>query len=364
MIIRSLKLRNFRNYENAYLEFSDGMNLIAGENAQGKTNLLESLVYLSLTRSHRISNDRRLIRENEMFAGIQCVIEDGSEKRIESIIHPQGKTLLIDKVPVKKSSEFIGQLNVVLFAPDDLYIFNDQPRERRRVMNQEITKISRQYLSSLNQYQVLLRQRNAYLKQDKKDMTYMDVMDENMAAAEEVIVLFRKEFADMINEFMPEIYRQLSMDDIDVRIRYKCCMDSYDSLKQGLVEMHQESREKDIDHRMTESGIHREDLIFEIGGKDLTMTASQGQKRMAMLAFKLALLKYVEKKTGKRPVLLLDDVLSELDSSRQRRLLEMVQGPFQCLITATEVPDYMKNRNHREFRIENGTVAQISGGGK
>ena len=337
MIVRSLRLRNFRNYENAYLEFGSGMNLITGRNAQGKTNLLESLVYLSLTRSHRISDEKQLIRSDMPFADILCRMEDDSERELHAIVHNRGKTLMINGTPVKKSSDFIGKLNVVLFAPDDLYIFNDQPRERRRIMNQEITKVSPQYLISLNQYQQLLKERNIILKQEQADERYLDVIDEKMADAETMIV---------------------SM------LRYRCCVDNKSDLRASLLRMHKESRQKDIERRMTLNGIHREDLVFEINDINLIRTASQGQKRMTMLAFKMALLRYIRMKTGKKPVLLLDDVLSELDGSRQKKLLEMVREPYQCLITATEVPEEIRKGNYREFRIENGTVRDVSGGRK
>lgn len=363
MIIRSLRLRNFRNYESAWIELSDGMNIITGENAQGKTNLLESLVYLSLTRSHRISDEKKLIREDMPFADIACVLNDeGSEKEIEAIIHRQGKSLLINRSPVKKSSDFIGQLNVVLFAPDDLYLFNDQPRERRRIMNQEITKISPQYLLMLNQYQSLLRERNIILKQDKADERYLDILDEQMAEMEAFIVKMRRDFIDTVNESMASLYREISGDDVRASVRYRCCTGDTDDLRASLLEMHRDSRQHDIERRMTLNGIHREDLIFEKDGISLINTASQGQKRMTMLAFKMALLRYIQKKTGKKPVLLLDDVLSELDSVRRQKLLEMVKKPYQCLITATEIPEEIRKENFREFRIENGTVKYVSGG--
>ena len=364
MIVRSLRLRNFRNYENAYLEFGSGMNLITGRNAQGKTNLLESLVYLSLTRSHRISDEKQLIRSDMPFADILCRMEDDSERELHAIVHNRGKTLMINGTPVKKSSDFIGKLNVVLFAPDDLYIFNDQPRERRRIMNQEITKVSPQYLISLNQYQQLLKERNIILKQEQADERYLDVIDEKMADAETMIVSMRDEFVTAVNEHMGDLYRELSYDDIRVSLRYRCCVDNKSDLRASLLRMHKESRQKDIERRMTLNGIHREDLIFEINDINLIRTASQGQKRMTMLAFKMALLRYIRMKTGRKPVLLLDDVLSELDGSRQKKLLEMVREPYQCLITATEVPEEIRKGNYREFRIENGIVRDVSGGRK
>ncbi len=365
MIVRSLRLRNFRNYEYVSLDLCEGMNIITGENAQGKTNLLESLVYLSLTRSHRIADEKKLIREDMPFADIACRVEDNdSETEIQAIIHNHGKTLLINRNPVKKSSDFIGRLNVVLFAPDDLYIFNDQPRERRRIMNQEITKISPQYLLSLNQYQSLLRERNVLLKQEKTDERYLEVLEEKMAEAETIIVGMRSEFIDTVNEVMPDLYREISGDDIHVGVRYRCCIENKGDLRAELIQMHRESRQRDIERRMTLNGIHREDIVFEKDGVNVIQTASQGQKRMTMLAFKMALLRYIGKKTGKKPVLLLDDVLSELDETRQKKLLEMVQEPYQCLITATSFPEEIRKRNYREFRIENGTAAAVSGGGR
>lgn len=363
MIIRSLKLRNFRNYENVSIDLCEGMNILTGENAQGKTNLLESLVYLSLTRSHRISSEKKLIRENMPFADIICRMEDGGEKQLRAIIHSQGKTLLINDSPVRRSSDFIGQLNVVLFAPDDLYIFSDHPRERRRIMNQEITKISNQYLMSLNMFQNLLKERNIILKRDHADEKYLDILDEQMSECEETVIRMRRQFAEEVSESMIPLYRELSADsNTEMSLRYRCCIGDEEANKENILAMHRQMRDRDKENRMTVSGIQREDLIFEMNGRNLIQTASQGQKRMTMLAFKMALLRYIRRQTGKQPVLLLDDVLSELDSFRQKKLLEMVQYPCQCLITATDVPDEIRKGSFREFRIHNGTVSLISGG--
>ncbi|MCH4206585.1 MAG: DNA replication/repair protein RecF [Solobacterium sp.] len=366
MIIKNLKLRNFRNYEKAEIIFNEKMNLITGRNAQGKTNLLESLVYLSLTRSHRISDDRKLIREGAEFADIQCTYEDEIERDLEAVIYTKGKTLLVGKQPMKKSSEFIGLLNVVLFAPDDLSLFTDAPKERRRMMNQEITKISSRYLLTLNQYQNLLKNRNSLLKSMKVDIALLDTLDEQMSQCEVTIVKMRKEFADRIGKILPQKYIELSQDSQKAELEYRCCLEEIpeqdNDIYQALLAMHQNTREKDMEYHMTTAGIHHDDLNFEMNGSSLINTASQGQKRMAMLAFKLSLLNYIEEKTGKRPVLLLDDVLSELDHQRQSRLLEMVKGPYQCLITATEVPEFLKEQGISEFQIDSGRITQIAGG--
>ena len=368
MIVKNLKLRNFRNYERAEIQFNPGMNLIMGKNAQGKTNLLESLVYLSLTRSHRISNDKKLIKEGAPFADIQCLYEDDMEREIEAVIHPNGKTLLVRRQPIKRSSEFIGLLNVVLFAPDDLSIFTDAPRERRRIMNQEITKVSSKYLISLNQYQNLLKNRNVLLKNHNVDQTLLDTLDEQMSRAQITIIKMRKDFIEKIQQGLPQKYIELAEDDSKVSVTYKCCLEEIpeddEEIYQKLLQMHREAREKDMEYHMTTAGCHHDDLFFEMNGSNLINTASQGQKRMVMLSFKLKLLNYIEYETKKRPILILDDVLSELDYQRQKKLLEMVKEPYQCVITATEIPVFLKNQEMSKFYIENGKITQITGGKK
>ena len=360
MIVQNLQLRNFRNYEKAEVVFDPKMNLITGENAQGKTNLLESLVYLSLTRSHRISNDKKLIKENAPFADIRCTCMDGdTERDLEAIIHPKGKTLMVHHQPVKRSSEFVGILNVVLFAPDDLRIFTDAPKDRRRIMNQEITKVSPKYLLSLNRYQSFLKERNVLLKSERVDPSLLDTLDEEMASEEVLILSERRKFVSVIDSYMPDLYRKLSDDTVDVHVKYRSCTEETENLKDVLLNMHRESREDDLERRVTTKGIHHDDLIFMMNDRNLITVASQGQKRMTMLAFKMALLRYIQKETGKAPVLLLDDVLSELDEKRQRRLLEMVSEPYQCVITATGIPDFLHQKNITEFHVEHGTITRM-----
>ena len=359
MIVKTLKVRNFRNYEKAEAEFSPGLNLITGKNAQGKTNLLESLVYLSMTRSHRVSNDRKLIRNDAPFADVSCVYDDGMERTLEAVIHPKGKTLKVRNQPVKKSSEFVGLLNVVLFAPDDLKIFTDAPASRRRVMNQEITKISPKYLVALSRYQSLLKDRNILLKGDRIDANLLDTLDEQMAAAEAQVVFDRRRFAEYIDGKITDYYRELSNDTVIVRMRYKCCTDARESLRENLLKMHRDARQADLEKRVTTCGIHHEDLIFEMNGTGITSLASQGQKRMTMLSFKMALLDYIRLETNQSPVLLLDDVLSELDSERQRKLLEMVSEPYQCMITATEIPEFMRNKEMKQFMVDDGKIISL-----
>lgn len=356
MIIKKLNLRNFRNYEKQEIEFQPGLNIIIGNNAQGKTNLLESLVILSLTKSYRILNDQDLIRNGKEHSEISCYFMDEKEKRIDVVIHQNGKTLMINKNICKKSSEFIGLLNVVLFSPDDLSLFNDSPRTRRKLMNQEITKVSPTYLKALTQYHTLLKNRNSILKEMNPDQNYLDILDKQMIQVEKYIIQERRKFINIINEKMIDIYKKLSGDDVKVNVHYACCIKEDDDIEKQLSNMYKSCRKKDLDYHMSTCGIHREDMIFKMDDKDIILLASQGQKRMAVLSFKIALLYYIEKITNKKPVLLLDDVLSELDETRQRRLLEMIQRPYQCLITATDVPQYLKNNVNVMYQVKNGHV--------
>ncbi|MBR2811962.1 MAG: DNA replication/repair protein RecF [Solobacterium sp.] len=362
MIVTSLTLRNFRNYERLCIHPDPGMNLILGNNAQGKTNLLESLVYLSLTRSHRIQDDTALIKDGASFADAACVFEqDGLRREIEAVIYPKGKTLLVQKQPVRKSSEFIGLLNVVLFAPDDLTLFSDQPKDRRRIMDQELSRVSPKYLYSSTRYRAALRERNALLKEERVEPALLETMDEQMIALQKEIISMRREFVAFLDSHITGMYRNLSDDTAEVRVFYRCCVDPEQDPDEALRNMYRDNLEKDMRYHTTTVGVQREDLLFTIYGGNVIQRASQGQKRMIMMAFKLALMKFIEEKTKQRPVLLLDDVLSELDPCRAAKLLSIVSSPYQCLITSASVPSFFEVRNVRTFYIENGNMKEAQG---
>ncbi|MBR2675436.1 MAG: DNA replication/repair protein RecF [Solobacterium sp.] len=359
MIVKDLKLRNFRNYETAEVQFSPGLNVITGLNAQGKTNLLESLVYLSLTRSFRITEDSALIRSGCDFASLACTVQDKDRTiQLGSVIYSGGKTLSVNRVPVKRTSEFVGKLNTVLFSPDDLGIFLDAPRERRRLLDQEITKVSSGYLFALQNYRNLLKDRNALLKQNVRDDSYMEILEERMIREEETVILGRRAFIQAINENLPEYYRRLSGEDAEVRIAYQSCIPLDSEIKSSLKKMYDLSREKDLLFHSTGSGIHREDIAFTMNGTNVISCASQGQKRMILLSFKLAILNYIEAASSTKAVLLLDDVLSELDRNRQKTLMALISNSVQCIITGTEIPEFISRKQLKEFRVDQGKLIQ------
>jgi DNA replication and repair protein RecF len=224
MIVRNLRLRNFRNYESLEIELSPGLNWITGANAQGKTNLLESLVYLSLTRSFRISDDRKLIKSGCAFADCACTVYEDQDLLLRAVIHPGGKTLSVNRQPVQKTSEFIGILNTVLFSPDDLGIFLDAPMARRKLLDQEITKVSSGYLFALKRYRSLLKDRNALLKQPRIDFSYLDVLDAQMIQEMKVIIEERRAFVKRINDSITDLYRRISLSESLLAIQYQCCI--------------------------------------------------------------------------------------------------------------------------------------------
>lgn len=358
MILNSLSLRQFRNYQETTIQFDPSLTILTGANASGKTNLLEALVYLSMTRSFRISDDQVLIRNEEPFASIACdVTVHNRNRRLEAIIHNKGKTLMVNAKPMQKASSFIGILNVILFSPDDLTIYKDSPKTRRKLVDSEILKFSTKYMNALSKYNALLKERNALLKSKKVDRSLLDVLQEQMLQEEIQIIKSRRAFEKGINTYMTYFYRALSNESDSASIHYDCMSNaSNKDLYGDLTRQYKETVEKDIEYRFTSIGIHREDVTFLLNGQNVCLKASQGQKRLVMLAFKMSLLKLAEIVSKEKPILLLDDVLSELDPQRQRNLLKLCGNEYQCIITTTHLEQSLYNYNFELYEIKDGRI--------
>ena len=357
MIIKNISLRNYRNYEKVDVNFDEKINYFIGNNGQGKTNLLEAILFLSLTKSHRINDDKKLIKDNNNFSKINALIYDEKDIKLETIIHKNGKSLSINNYQINKVSDFIGKLNVILFSPDDLFLFNDLPRERRKIIDQEISKINQKYLFSLNKYKNLIKDKNNLLKNKEIDINYLDVINEQLIDESEVIIKERIKIIEILNKNINRIYKLLSNENNEISIEYKKCIDDVD-IKDGLKKLYENTKQKDIDYRVASEGIHREDFLFLMGKEPLINIASQGQKRMVVLSFKLSLINYIYQQTNKYPILLLDDVLSELDKNHRERLINLLKDKNQCIITTTEDIDI--DKNIKKFYVKNGTVKEIS----
>ncbi len=359
-MIKSVELSNFRNYVREDFEFHPGTNVLYGDNAQGKTNVLEAIFVGGTTKSHRGSKDLELIRSGEKEAHLRYYFEKrGRVSKVE--IHMRrgsAKGIAIDGMPIKNSSELLGLTHIIFFSPEDLSIIRDGPEQRRRFIDMEMCQLNKAYMYYLTQYKKVLKQRNALLKQipEKKElMETLDLWDCQLADHGKKLVALREEFIGTLRELMKKKHRSLTggREEIDVTYRPNC---PADRLEEKLFL----ERERDVFLGTTSVGPHRDDMVFMTEEKDLRKYGSQGQKRTAALSLKMAEIEIVEESIGEKPVLLLDDVLSELDRNRQNYLLENIKG-IQTIITCTGLEEFVKNGINidRIFEIVGGTKLEV-----
>ena len=343
MIIKSIELQNFRNYEDLNISFDEGTNIFYGDNAQGKTNILEAAYLSGTTKSHKCSKDKEMIRFGEQESHIRTVVvKKDKEYQIDMHLkHNRSKGIAINKVPIKKASELFGILNMVFFSPEDLNIIKNGPGERRRFMDAELCQLDKLYLTDLAGYNHVLNQRNKLLKDMYKrpDLgATLDVWDMQLVNYGRKIIGKRREFVESLNEIIKEIHRNLTGGIENIEVIYEPSVES-EALEESLFR----NRDRDLRMKMTSSGPHRDDLMVAVNGIDIRKYGSQGQQRTAALSLKLSEIYLVEKIIHDKPVLLLDDVLSELDSSRQNYLLESIHD-IQTMITCTGLDDFVSHQ--------------------
>lgn len=340
MKINNLKLRNFRNYEDCFVEFDPYINIFIGQNAQGKTNLLEAIYILSLSKSFKTNLIEEMILFQEEFAKINGHIESHEKDiELEVILSILGKKAFINHKEIKKSSDYVGYLNVVLFIPEDLMLVKGSPRLRRKLIDMEISKISPIYMYNLNKYNKLLKERNKYLKilhdKHKTADEYLEVLSEQMARLQVDLIKKRIEFVDLLNEIAASMYDYISLHKEVLRIEYKS---GYKKISyEDILEKYKKSYQRDISYSQTSDGLHKDDMLMYLDDKDAVLYASQGQQRSIVLSIKIGLLELIKKEIGEYPILLLDDVLSELDDVRKTKLLNLIQGKVQTFLTSTSV---------------------------
>ncbi len=357
MILKSVALSHFRNYENLYMEFDRGTNILYGDNAQGKTNVLESVYVSGTTRSHKGSKDRELIQFGEEEAHIQTIVEK-KEKDFQIDMHikkNRSKGIAINKIPIKKAAELFGILNIVFFSPEDLNIIKNGPSERRRFLDVELCQLDRIYLFHLTNYNKILNQRNKLLKDinfkpELKDT--LPVWDMQLIDYGKKIIASRKDFVKQLNKIIYEIHRRISGEREELLLSYEP-----DVPEEKFEEELARSQERDLKLGMTSVGPHRDDMCFLIHDIDIRRFGSQGQQRSCALSLKLSEIELVKSSIKETPVLILDDVLSELDSSRQNFLLNSIHD-IQTIITCTGLDEFVKNRFeiNKVFKVVNGTV--------
>lgn len=357
MIIKSLELADFRNYESLHIDFDSGTNILYGDNAQGKTNILEAIYLSAITKSHKGSKDRDVVNFNKEEAHIRTYLEkDGIETRVDMHLRKnKSKGIAIDGQKIKKAAELIGLLNVVFFSPEDLSIIKNGPAERRRFVDIELCQLDQFYLYNLNHYNKIVNQRNKLLK----DMYFnpslrdtLNIWDSQLVSFGSKIIERRKLFVEQLNEIIFEIHKKLSGGKEDLVIQYEpdVTIENYEK----ILNINQE---RDVKLKQTTSGPHRDDFCFTVGNIDIRKFGSQGQQRTVALSLKLSEIELMKKITKENPVLLLDDVLSELDSNRQNYLLSTI-GDIQTIITCTGLDEFVNNRFEidKVFHIENGKI--------
>ncbi len=360
MIIEKIELSNFRNYGELSMEFSQDTNILYGDNAQGKTNLLEAIYLCSTTKSHRSSKDREIIQFGKEEAHIKMIVKKREVPfRIDMHIKKnRSKGIAINGIPIKRASELFGIVNVVFFSPEDLEIVKGSPAVRRRFLDMELCQLDKIYVSNLVNYNKCLMQRNKLLKEmdlNQSNHELLDIWDLQLAKYGKEIIDRREIFIEQLNQIMQSIHHDLTNGKEQIMIEYeKSCK------KEELYEQIVSNRKKDIRFRTTSTGPHRDDLMFSSQNMDLRKYGSQGQQRTAALSLKLSEIQIVEQLIHDTPILLLDDVLSELDSNRQHQLLNSLKN-VQTFITCTGLDEFIQNRfNINEvYRVVEGSVIRV-----
>ncbi|HEX6593312.1 MAG TPA: DNA replication/repair protein RecF [Bacillota bacterium] len=370
MHIEQLKLVNYRNYKQVELTFDDKVNVIIGENAQGKTNLMESIYLLAFTKSHRTSKEKELIHWDEDYAKIEGRIHKRNQSiPLEIIISSKGKKAKLNHLEQRRLSDFIGVLNVVMFAPEDLTLVKGSPQIRRRFIDMEIGQIQPTYIYHLGQYQKVLKQRNHLLKQiqrnTERDLTMLNVLTEQLIAHATPILKRRFHFIKQLRKWACPLHHGISRQMEQLQIKYSPTIEVLEEANEEKIETiyvntFQKIEEKEIERGVTLIGPHRDDLLFYVNGKNVQTYGSQGQQRTTALSVKLAELELIYEEVGEYPILLLDDVLSELDDFRQSHLLQMIQGKVQTFVSTTSVDGIHHEtlKKAEMIYIKDGTVSK------
>ncbi|CAM3052729.1 DNA replication/repair protein RecF [Sporolactobacillus spathodeae] len=372
MYLESIELTNYRNYDSLKLSFSNSVNIFLGENAQGKTNLLEAIYVLSLAKSARTNHDKDLIKWDQDYGKISGrLVKPTHSLPLEITISRKGKKAKANHLEKRRLSEYIGLCNAVMFAPEDLGLVKGGPLLRRKFIDMELGQIAPVYIHSLSEYQKVLQQRNALLREfDRRKSgldSFLDILTEKLFALAAEIVSRRLRFIQQLNDWAGPIHAEISQGREKLVLNYQSAvqevLESQDPLK--IVEAYEKSyeklRQREIDRGTTLIGPHRDDLQFVVNGYDVQTFGSQGQQRTAALSVKLAEIELIKYEVGDYPILLLDDVLSELDDIRKTHLLAAFKDKVQTFVTTTSIDGLDAQLVNRAtlFKIERGTAVSL-----
>lgn len=369
MFLKSIKLNNFRNYEQANIEFMPNINIIYGDNAQGKTNLLESIYFLAVTKSHHSFLDNKLIREGENELKVEGIVKkDSIDNKYIINLKENKKTLKIDENTIKKVSDYISKINIIIFYPDDLNLIKGSPNDRRRYINVELSQLSSKYFEILGEYNKLLKIRNDYLKKyvDRIDFDekYFEILTEHLVDKSIYIYKMRNKYVEKINNYCKSISLKIYGNE-KFYIKYINSFNQYDfndlNIKNIMLNEFKKNNYKEKKYKNTVLGPHKDDFEFIYDEKNLKFYGSQGQQRLGVLILKLSEIEIFNDYKQTKPILLLDDVFSELDNSKKNNLLFYIDNDIQTIITTTELSNLDEKliKKANLIRIKNGKKEEV-----
>ena len=373
MRLKSLKLFNFRNYSELSLDLSFGINIFIGDNGVGKTNILEAIYVLSLTKSNRYGTINDLIKHDAITSKINCLVDyDGYTKEYEIMLSDQVKKVYINKQEIKKIANYISNFCVTTFMPNDIDIIRGTPSIRRNLLNIQIGQLYNNYLKYVNEYNSLLKIRNDYLKRlninGNTDLRYLDIINQKMVEVSLKIYYFRYFYLEEINKIISQVFKKIAnISNLKIEYANSLNLDSYDEnlIKDKLISRYKKNLSKEIMQGMTLTGVHRDDLVFKIDGVDARIYASEGQQRLIVIAYKISELLLFKKIKKEYPVLLLDDVFSEIDLKKRNNIIKYFKDDIQVIITTNDINDIDQKlvEKAKIYLVKNGNV-KIKGGVK
>lgn len=368
MEIKRLKLTNFRNYLNIELELNPNINIFIGNNGEGKTNILESIYILSLTKSNRVGNETDLIKYGEEITKIEGIVYSNNIiKKKEIDISHRKKTLLINNKEIRRGKEYIQEFAVILFTPQDLEIIKGAPNIRRNMLNIDISQLHNKYITYLNEYNQIIKMRNEYLKKmnlnGNTDERYLDIINTEMINKAIKIYEYRFDFINKINYYLPKIFKKITgKENIKIVFDNNLGIDEFEEekIKKLFILKLKKNLNIEMMQGMTLTGPHRDDFSFLLDEKNMKYFASQGQQRMAIISLKIAELYIFKEVLGEYPVLLLDDIFSEIDSKKRNKIVKFLKEDIQTIITTTDINDITENLMEKAvvYSVKNNKVTK------
>lgn len=364
MFLKKLEIEKFRNIQNHVFEFEKNINIFIGNNAQGKTNVLESIYFLSITKSHRTNNELNLIKNNELYLKVSGIYNDNNDSNSLSItFNSKGKKVLVNNVIQKKISNYLSRLNVIMFCPDDLEIIKGSPSVRRKFLNIELSQFRNDYIFLLKDYNLALKQRNEYLKQkniSSFNNTYFGILTDKLIDLNIKIAIIRYDFIKKLNEYLKDIFKSIA-ENGNLIIKYKSFIKESDlnnnDIKKLLKNKYNEILNNEMLQKTTLLGIHKDDFKLYLDDLAVDEFCSQGQQRMSILSLKLAEIKVFINEKGKKPIILLDDIFSELDENKKNNIIKFFNDDMQIFITTTDINDINNELKEKSviYKVNNGT---------